>query len=189
MGLWRDIQKERDKAIKILEKQARPLEGKDLDGVLATSLENLDYGKQLGELLRTIGQDGFISVEDNWMTKYGIDTEVTQGMRFLGKYASSYLTNSPSQKEAIWEDTHVLVTNHRIEVPNQIEPLFKEFAAAGHKRLVVVGGFSEGTDAFGKGFIASISKIVETYAQTKNEGFIRVLAIKAPNLTSEHFRS
>lgn len=184
MVLWQQIRTESAKAIESLRNMAKPVKDKDLDNIISTSLENLEYGKTLGDLIRKIGKDGYISVEDNWATKYGVETEVIQGMKFLGSYASSYLTNSSSQKEALWEDTHVLVTNHKLESTQPLATLIKTFREKGHRRLVIIGGYSEGSDPFGGKFIEGVSKAVEL-SQMPNADNTLVLAIKAPSLTSE----
>lgn len=187
MKLWRDIQQEREKAIAILKKNAKPLKDKDLDNIISTSLENLEYGKTLGSLLRKIGKDGYISVEDNWATKYGITTEITEGMKFLGSYASPYLVTSSNQKEAIWEDAHVLVTNHKLETVSVFKDLLKEIGEKGIRKLIIVGGYSEGEAGFSAPFIETVAKAMYALTNPKvtNKGdIIQVLAVKAPSLTS-----
>lgn len=182
MILWRNIQSERDKAIEILKGKSKPVKDKDLDNIISTSLENLEYGETLASLIKKIGKDGYISVEDNWATKYGIETEITEGMRFLGSHASPYLVTSTNKKEAIWSDTHVLVTNYRIESLDSIEPLIKDLTSKGLRKLVIIGGYSEGESPFSVASIVEIAKEINLVAQGKDG--LRFLAVKAPSLTS-----
>lgn len=182
MQLAREIRAEMPKALALLETQKRDLTDKDLDSVIATSLENLEYGKKLGELLREVGQNGYVSVEDNWATKYGIDTEITKGMRFLGTYATPYLATSSDQKDAVWENTLVLVTNQYVESIRLLAELLKEMKTAGKTRLVIIGGFSEGAAAFSRETVRAISASMQEAA--KGTEIVQVLAIKAPTLTS-----
>lgn len=189
MALWKEIRAEKDKAIFFLKESAKALKAKDLDNVIATSLENLEYGKTLGDLMRTVGAHGYVSVEDNWATKYGITTELTTGMRFLGSYASSYLVTSKSEKEAVWEDTQILVCNHRIESSSIFTELVKELNAKGIKKLVIIGGYSEGPSPFSPIFIEGISRNLEALASPNisanvKDKIFQVLAVKAPSLTS-----
>jgi chaperonin GroEL len=178
----KEIWAELPKVLKMLKDQAVPVEGDMLDQVIATSLENLEYGVTLGELFRQVGKDGYISTEDNWGTKYGIDTEVTRGMRFLGTYASPYLATERNQKEAVWENTHVLVCNQRIEKPATLAKLIKEMDTAKLGKLVIIAGFSEGTNPYSKEFIEGLAKVMQ--AAQVNPNIIKILAIKAPTLTS-----
>lgn len=191
MKMSREIQKEAKKALELLEEQKHDLEGEEIDNVISTSLEDLEYGKKLGEMLRQVGKDGYISTEDNWGTKYGIDTEVVKGMRFLGTYASAYLMNDRSRKEAIWEDTCVLVTNEKIESLTGLMRVIESMNKEGKKRLVVIGGHSENTSPFSKELIRDVSKALElsTKSPRDKDGkpveLIQVLLVKAPTLLSE----
>lgn len=182
MQLAREIRAAAPTALALLEEQKRDLSDEDLNNVIATSLENIEYSKTLADLLRTVGKDGYISVEDNWATKYGIDTEVTNGMRFLGSYASPYLAQSSDQKEAVWNDTYVLVTNQHVESVVVFQELWKEMKAAGKTRLVIIGGFSEGPTGFSRPVVTAIANSMQAAAQGAE--VIQILAVKAPSLTS-----
>ena len=141
-----------------------------------------------GMLFKEVGLDGYISLEDNWATKYGITTELTSGMRFIGKYASPYLINERNDKEALWQDTHILVTNHKLESIKQIQPLLKEFAEKGLRKLVIIGGYSEGEAGFSKEFIQTIGQELQKLFDTRvpdKSMVLQILAIKAPSLTSD----
>jgi len=191
MQMWRDIQSEKDKAVEILKtKFSKELKDKDLDNIISTSLENLEYGQTLGKLLREIGIDGYVSVEDNWATKYGITTEMTTGMRFLGKMASPYLANTSNGKEAIWEESHILVTNHKIEHENEIKPLLEDLIKNNIRKVIIISGYSEGESGYSKRVIEMLarecvaSRMQKEGKITSNNPLFEILAIKAPSLTS-----
>lgn len=190
MKMSREIQREAKKAIEMLEKQKHELEGEEIDNVISTSLEDLEYGKKLGEVLRAVGKDGYISTEDNWGTKYGIDTELVNGMRFLGSYASPYLATERNQKEAVWEDTCVLVTNEKIEAITALSKVLVDMKREGKTKLVIIDGYSENTSAFSKDVIREIGRSMRSAATgLDNKGnpiqIIQVLLVKAPTLTSD----
>ena len=184
MQVSRDIYAALPEVFSLLEKQKHILEGDEIDDVISTSLENLEYGKTLGVLIRDVGIDGYVSVEDNWGTKYGIETETTKGMRFLGTYASPYLANERNAKEAVWEDTYVLVTNEKIETPVVLKSLIQEMQVAKKRRLVIIGGFSESTSPFSKEFISGLAQVMNEAAKGNPE-MIQILAVKTPTLTSD----
>ena len=184
MQLWRTIQSEEEKAQKLLKEQAHDLKDEDLDNVISTSLENLEYGKELAKLLKTIGKDGYISVEDNWATKYGITTETTTGMRFLGKYASGFMTNSKNKKEAIWDDTLVLVTNEKIETTEVLKLLVDDMRSQNKRTLVIIDGYSEGENPFSPKVIQSLSNAVLA-SEKGTADAMKILAVKASSLTTD----
>jgi len=187
MSLFKEIQADKDKAISILNELADELTDSRLDEVISTSLENLEYGKTLGELFRKVGKDGYISVEENWATKKGIDTETVTGMRFLGKYASPYLVTTANKKEALWENAHILVTNQRLDSFDQLDPLVKEVMKSNNRKLVIFGGYSEGEAAFGKALIARVSAHMRAYYEMPIEQQVNVgqiLLVQVPSLTT-----
>lgn len=183
MQMARDIQHQAKEALEILEESKHDLKDNEIDDVIATSLEDLEYGKTLGEVLRAVGKDGYISAEDNWGTKYGIDTEVVKGMRFLGTYASPYLANERNEKEAIWEDACILVTNERIEVVQVLTKVLEDMKKNGKTKLVIIGGHSENTNPFGKDLIREVARAMAAAAQSRT--VVQVLLVKAPTLLSE----
>lgn len=190
MQMAREIQREAKKALVLLDEQKHELVGEEIDNVIATSLEDLEYGKTLGEVLRAVGKDGYITTEDNWGTKYGIDTEVVNGMRFLGTYASAYLTNNRNKKEAVWEDTCVLVTNERVEAIPALGKVLKVMGENGKTRLVVIGGHSENTNPYSKEVIQAVGRSLEQAVKGVDKDgkpvqMIQILLVKAPTLTSE----
>lgn len=185
MQLKRNIESERDKALELLKERTMELTDDGLYNVVSTSLEKLEYTDTLVDLLRKVGKEGYISVEDNWATKKEITTELTTGMKFNGKYASVYLATDQNRKEAVWEDTLVLVTNHELETTGPIKRLVDEMNASGKRRLVIIGGYSEGPSGFGQKFIAQISNAILLGLKNPNSDVLQVLAVKAPSLTSE----
>ena len=187
MQLARDIRAEVGKALKLLADQKVELAGTMLDDVISTSLENLEYGKELGELLRKVGKDGYIAVEDNWATKYGIETELTEGMRFLGTYASPYFAGERNEKEALWEDALVLVTNQKLDAPAVITKLVREMTEQKKFKLVIIGGHSENVNPFSKEFISGCARLLQAVAQGKLNT-IQILAVKCPSLTSDELQ-
>jgi len=182
MQLKRDIDAAKTKALELLKAKVTPLAPGDLQKIISTSLENLEFGKTIAEMIETVGKDGYISVEDNWATQYGLTTETIVGMKFLGTYASPYMMTNP-RKEAVWEDAPVLVTNARVEAED-LQPLLKQLAEHQQRTLVIIGGYSEGTDPFSKPFVSVIANTLIA-AMKGQPNLLKILAIKAPSLTSE----
>jgi len=182
MDMKRQIHLEKEKAIASLKKSSHSLSDTDLENVIATSIENLEYGSTLADLIKTVGQDGYISVDDNWATKYGITTEVTTGMKFLGTYASPYLANESNAKEALWEDTHVLVTNQKIETASVLKNLIAEFNEKGVRKLVIING-TEASNPYSQQFVKAVANGV-LQAVKGNDNAIQILAVKAQSLTT-----
>lgn len=159
---------------------SRPIEKGDIKNIIATSLGKMypEYIDDLTEVIDKVGLDGYVSVEDNWSTKYGVEIALSQGMRFLGSYASPLFSNTRN-REAIMEDVLVLVTNHRLEALSPIQELLKALNGKGVKRLVIIS----------EGFSAAVTKLLAaTTLQAKSDPrLVSFLLIKAPSLTTDQF--
>lgn len=184
MDTFRAIQKEKAEVVKIIKKQAQKTSQKDIENIITTSLENAEFGKIIAQMIEDVGESGYISVEDNWATQYGMSTETIKGMKFLGTYVSPYMVTN-GKKEAIWEDTFVLVTNHHIHSINQLTELTKAIATKGKKQLVVLA------EKFEKEVIEQLNAYIKQEYALRSQGkavdTFKVLAVKTPALTSEEF--
>ncbi len=180
MKMYRDINTAKNKVISALKEASSPVKKDDVKKIVSTSLENLEYGKIISEMIDTVGKEGYISVEDNWATQYGISSEVILGMKKVGSYASPYLITN-TRKEAVIEDAHILVTNYPMESVASLKGILEGLRTAGKMKLVIISGANI---PFSKAFIA---KVVDSSlkAKTDNPEAFQILAIKAPALTSQ----
>jgi len=183
-----NIYEELPKVVKML--KPKKLGKDDLYKVVSTALRDWELGKKVSEMLQEVGVDGRIAVEENWETKRESEFEVVKGMKFLGKSVSSYFANSENGKEALWKDAYVLVTNEKIEITNSIARLINELKEKGKTKLVIVGGFSEGTASYGKGFLGNLIKARVNREELAKRGIemLDILPLEAPTLTSEELK-
>jgi chaperonin GroEL len=180
MSLFRQIMAERPKVVEALKEMAQKVGPEELRNIITTSLENREFAEKIAEMIEAVGENGYVSVEDNWDTQYGIETETTLGMKFLGTYSSAYMVNAP-RKEAIWKDSAVLLTNENIESMGALEKSFvTSFIKTGKRSLILIASKFE-TPAI-KAFAQAIQQA------RQGEDFVKVLAIKAPSLTTEEFQ-
>lgn len=183
MKMYKDITEAKNEVIKRLKESAKPVKKGELEKIIATSLENLEYGKTIAEMIEAVGKDGYISVEDNWATQSGISSETILGMKKYGTYATPYLCTN-ARREAIWENAPVLVTNHNIESAQILKKLIDEMRTKGKMKLVIISG---GEASFSKPLIETIAGAM-TQARTGNAEALQILAIKAPALISEELQ-
>ena len=178
VAMARSIMEGKDIVIEKLKAMAKPVKKGEIKNIISTSLGKIypEYIETLTELVESVGKDGYISVDDNWGTKYGVESQLFEGLRFLGTYASPFMVNT-RHKEAVWENTPILVTNHRIETAAVLKEIINEMFKNGMRKLVI---FAEG---FEKNFIMSVAKSFVMDQQGKGDP-IKVLAVKAPSLTT-----
>jgi chaperonin GroEL len=177
MSIFRNINAEKTNVLAILKESARPLKKGELGKIISTSLENLEVGKTIAEMIQSVGQDGYIAVEDNWATQYGVTSETILGMKQHGTYATPLLVTN-ARKEAVWEDAPILVTNHDIQSASVLKRLIDEVRAKGKMKFVIVA------ESFSKPMIQTIAGAI-IQARQGNAEALQILAIKAPALTSQ----
>jgi len=187
VSLSEEIYKESPKIIEKLKKQAKKLKKDDLYKVVSTSLRNWETGKRLAEMLEEVGLDGRIRVEENWETRRDTEFQVVKGMKYLGKMVSNEFSNQSSGKDAVWEDTLVMVTNEIIESREILMRIFDGMRQKGLDRLVILNGHSENNYCYSKKFVEEflIAKRAERNLKERGMKMIQVLPLELPSLTTE----
>ena len=173
--------------IEKLKKMSHPLKKNELKNVISTSLGQIfpEYIDSLTEIIQETGKDGYVSVEDNWLTKYGLETETIKGMRFEGTYATPYMANT-KRKEAVYEDVFVLVCNHDLASLNQFRKNLQDpkssflfdLIQSGKRKVVIIA------NKFERPLVELLAATV-MQARKGNTDLVDFLAIKAPAMTSE----
>ena len=69
-------------------------------------------GDIIAEAMDKVGKEGVITVEES--NTFGIDLELTEGMRFDKGYISAYFVTDTERMEAVLEDPYILVANQKI---------------------------------------------------------------------------
>lgn len=169
-----------------LKEMARPIKKDELRNVIATSLGTIfpEYVDVIAETVQDVGKDGLISVDDNWRTRYGIEVEKADGMKFLGTYVTPYMVTN-NNKESVYEDVPVLVCNFDIStltvfLRNAQSPtsVWSDFHAKGVRKIALVLNKAETP------LVTALAKQC-LQARSGNTSMIDYLVIKAPSLTSQ----
>ena len=84
-----------------------------------------------------VGKEGVITVEES--NTFGLELELTEGMRFDKGYISPYFVTDPDRMEAVLDDPYVLVVNSKISSVKDLLPLLEKVmqgrqAAGDHRR-------------------------------------------------------
>lgn len=163
-----------------LKGMAKPVKKGDIKNIITTSLGKLypQYIDPVTDMLEKVGADGYVSIEDNWATKYGVETEMKEGMRFLGSYVSPLMITDQNKNEVVVEDPYILVTNYRIEATAVFNNILKQMSEKKKTKLVVIcEGFDKRSiEAFNKSFISLMKQGKE---------MLQFVAVKAPSLTTD----
>ncbi len=125
---------------------------------------DMEVGDLIAEAMDKVGKEGVITVEES--NTFGLELELTEGMRFDKGYISAYFMTDPERMEAELEDPYILIANSKISSVKDLLPLLEKVMQSG-KPLVIIAEDVEG-------------EALSTLVVNKIRGTFRSVAVKAP---------
>jgi chaperonin GroEL len=111
-----------------------------------------------------VGKEGVITVEES--NTFGLELELTEGMRFDKGYVSHYFATDTERMEAVLDDPYILIVNSKVSANKDLLPLLDKVVQAG-KPLVIIAEDIEG-------------EALATLVVNKIRGLFKSVAVKAP---------
>jgi chaperonin GroEL len=121
-------------------------------------------GDMIAEAMDKVGKEGVITVEES--NTFGLELELTEGMRFDKGYISPYFTTDTDRMEAVLEDPYILIANSKITNIKDLLPILEKVMQSG-KTLVILAEDVEG-------------EALATLVVNKIRGTFKSVAVKAP---------
>ena len=121
-------------------------------------------GEIIAEAMDKVGKEGVITVEES--NTFGLELELTEGMRFDKGYISPYFVTDAERMEATLDDPYILIANSKISSLKDLLPVLEKVMQSG-KPLLVVAEDVEGEALAG----LIVNKI---------RGTFKSIAVKAP---------
>jgi chaperonin GroEL len=118
----------------------------------------------IAEAMDKVGKEGVITVEES--NTFGLELELTEGMRFDKGYVSPYFVTDTDRMEAVLEDAYVLIVNSKISNIKDLVPVLEKVMQSG-KPLAIIAEDIEG-------------EALATLVVNKIKGTFRSAAVKAP---------
>lgn len=163
--LKRGIEKAVKAVIEELHANAKPVETKEQIAATASiSAGDTQIGELIAEAIDKVGREGVVTVEES--NTFGIELELTEGMRFDKGYISAYLVTDPERQEAVLEDAYVLIANSKISNIKDILPIVDKVIQA-NKPLLIIAEDIDG-------------EALATLIVNKIRGIFKSVAVKAP---------
>ena len=128
------------------------------------SAGDTSVGDIIAEAMDKVGKEGVITVEES--NTFGLDLELTEGMRFDKGYISPYFVTDTERMEATLEDPYILIANSKISSLKDLLPVLEKVMQSG-KPLLVIAEDVEGEALAG----LIVNKI---------RGTFKSVAVKAP---------
>ncbi|NNM46841.1 chaperonin GroEL [Knoellia koreensis] len=165
MALKRGIEQATEKVSSQLLEMAKPVETKEQIAATASiSAADPEIGEMIAEAMDKVGNEGVITVEES--NTFGLELELTEGMRFDKGYISHYFVTDTERMEAVLEDPYVLVVNSKISGIKDLLPLLEKVMQSG-KPLLIIAEDVEG-------------EALSTLVVNKIRGTFKSVAVKAP---------
>ncbi|CAM3413219.1 chaperonin GroEL [Nocardioides dubius] len=166
MGLKRGIEAAVAAVSEQLLGMAKDVETREQIAATATISAGGDttVGDAIAEAMDKVGKEGVITVEES--NTFGIDLELTEGMRFDKGYISAYFVTDPERMETVLEDPYILIANSKISNVKDLLPILEKVMQSG-KPLVILAEDVEG-------------EALSTLVVNKIRGTFKSVAVKAP---------
>ncbi|MFZ1651795.1 MAG: chaperonin GroEL [Candidatus Nanopelagicales bacterium] len=165
MALKRGIEEAADAVSSQLLGMAKEVETKEQIAATASiSAADPEIGEMIAEAMDKVGKEGVITVEES--NTFGLELEITEGMRFDKGYISPYFVTDPERMEAVLEDPYILIANQKISAVKDMLPILEKVMQSG-KQLVILAEDVEG-------------EALATLVVNKIRGTFKSVAVKAP---------
>src|SRR4051794_32910020 len=165
LGLKRGIEKAVEKITETLLASAKEVETKEqIAPTAGISAGDQSIGDLIAEALDKVGNEGVITVEES--NTFGLQLELTEGMRFDKGYISGYFVTDAERQEAVLEDPYILLVSSKVSTVKDLLPLLEKVIQSG-KPLLIIAEDVEG-------------EALSTLVVNKIRGTFKSVAVKAP---------
>src|SRR6266496_3039175 len=136
IALKRGIERAVDAVTEALGHQARDVETREQIAATASiSAADPAVGEAIAEAMDKVGKEGVITVEES--NTFGLELELTEGMRFDKGYISPYFVTDTERMEAVLDDPHVLVVENRVSNLDDLLPILEKVMQGGKPLLII----------------------------------------------------
>ena len=165
MALKKGIEKATEAVSQQLLKSAKEVETKEQIAATASiSAGDSQIGELIAEAMDKVGKEGVITVEES--QTFGLELELTEGMRFDKGYISPYFVTDQDRMEAELDDPYILLMSSKISSVKDLLPLLEKVMQSG-KPLAIICEDVEG-------------EALATLVVNKIRGTFKSVAVKAP---------
>jgi chaperonin GroEL len=165
MALKKGIEKAVEAVSEYLLATAKDVETKEQIAATASiSAADPAIGELIAEAMDKVGKEGVITVEES--NTFGLELELTEGMRFDKGHLSAYFVTDPERMETVLDDPYILIVNSKISTVKDLLPLLEKVMQSG-KPLAIIAEDVEG-------------EALATLVVNKIRGTFKSVAVKAP---------
>ncbi|MDQ0754114.1 chaperonin GroEL [Arthrobacter sp. B3I4] len=165
LSLKRGIEKAVEAVTRELLASAKEIETKEeIAATASISAGDNEIGALIAEALDKVGKEGVITVEES--NTFGLELELTEGMRFDKGYISAYFVTDAERQETVLEDPYILIVNSKISNVKELVAVLEKVMQS-NKPLLIIAEDIEG-------------EALATLIVNKIRGTFKSVAVKAP---------
>jgi chaperonin GroEL len=165
MALKRGIEKAVEAVSSQLLNSAKEVETKEqIAATAGISAADSSIGELIAEAMDKVGKEGVITVEES--QTFGLELELTEGMRFDKGYISPYFVTDPERMETVLDDPYILLCASKISAVKDLLPILEKVMQSS-KPLMIIAEDVEG-------------EALATLVVNKIRGIFKSAAVKAP---------
>jgi len=165
MALKRGIEAAVERISEQLSAMAKDVETREqIASTASISAADTAIGEMIAEAMDKAGKEGVITVEES--NTFGLELELTEGMRFDKGYISPYFATDMERMESVLEDPYLLIVNSKIANVKDLLPILEKVMQSG-KPLAILAEDVEG-------------EALATLVVNKIRGTFKSVAVKAP---------
>jgi chaperonin GroEL len=165
LALKRGIEKAVEAVSTQLLNSAKEVETKEqIAATAGISAADPSIGELIAEAMDKVGKEGVITVEES--QTFGLELELTEGMRFDKGYISPYFVTDPERMETVLDDPYILLVASKVSAVKDLLPVLEKVMQSS-KPLMIIAEDVEG-------------EALATLVVNKIRGIFKSAAVKAP---------
>ena len=165
LALKRGIEKAVEAVSGQLLNSAKEVETKEqIAATAGISAADPSIGELIAEAMDKVGKEGVITVEES--QTFGLELELTEGMRFDKGYISPYFVTDPERMETVLDDPYILLAATKVSAVKDLLPILEKVMQS-NKPLMILAEDVEG-------------EALATLVVNKIRGIFKSAAVKAP---------
>jgi chaperonin GroEL len=136
MSLKRGIEKAVAAVVEQLAAISKDVETKEQIAATASiSAGDTQVGEIIAEAMDKVGKEGVITVDES--NTFGLELELTEGMRFDKGYISPYFVTDTERMETVLDNPYILIVNSKVSNLKDLLPVLEKVIQAGNPLLAI----------------------------------------------------
>jgi chaperonin GroEL len=124
--------------------QAQAVETREqIAATASVSAADTTIGQVVAEAMDKVGKEGVITVEDS--NTFGLELELTEGMRFDKGYISPYFVTDAERLETVLDDPYILLVENTVSGMHDLLPILEKVMESGKPLVIVADNVERGT--------------------------------------------